>query len=259
MLKKVSAVFLLCLLALACLLAGCGHKVEPAANNDTQPQAQETSGTNAPSGTGKTVTINGRSVAYNWMSHWGYVGEGTVKQNGYLLDYKELDANDIAGSFANNVSGLEPGSVAFFKFCFADFDGSNLATREKEVEQVIATAAEKQLKLIIGNALPVRAEEGNPEMVREYKKYNEFLAQKAATTPNLWVYDFYGVLVGPDGFLKLEYQTEDSHPNDQAYAVLDQSFFPLLDQVFAGKQGSSSHSAVETASETTDGRPVAKE
>jgi lysophospholipase L1-like esterase len=169
------------------------------------------------------------------MSYWGFSGEGAVKRNGYTIAYKELDGNDIAPSFASNMDGLAPGSVTFFKLCFADFDGSNLAAREKEIEQVIATAKARQLKLIIGNALPVRREEGSPEMLAEYRKYNAFLEQQAASNPDVWVYDFYGVLAGSDGFLKPEYQTEDSHPNERAYAVLDQSLFPLLDKVFAGQ------------------------
>jgi hypothetical protein len=85
-------------------------------------------------------------VMSNWMKHWGSVGREPVKRDGYTLTYAELDANDIAPSFARNVSGLAPTSMTFFKFCFADFDGSNLSTREKEVEQVIATAKARQLK-----------------------------------------------------------------------------------------------------------------
>ena len=187
--------------------------------------------------------MNGRSVMYNWMSHWGYGGDGTVTREGYTISYKELNADDIANSFASNVAGLPPGFVTFFKFCFADFNGSNLAQREKEVGQVIATAKARQLKLMIGNALPVRKEDGSAQMVREYRDYNVFLTRQAASNPDVWVYDFYGVLAGGDGFLKPEYQTEDSHPNDKAYQVLDQSFFPLLQRVFAGqalgRQGSS--------------------
>ena len=62
--------------------------------------------------------------------------------------------------------------------------------------------------IVIGNALPVQRQDGNPEMLKEYKQYNAFLEQKAASNPDLWVYDFYGVLAGPDGFLKQEYQVE---------------------------------------------------
>jgi len=168
------------------------------------------------------------------MQHWGYQGSGTVKKNGYVIAYKELDGNSIPSSFAKNVAGLAPGSVAFFKFCFVDFDGSNLARRERELDQVLATASAKGLRLVVGNALPVRKEDGNPQIVAEEKKFDEYLSQKASADPNVWVFDFNGVLAGDDGYLKPEYQTADSHPNEAAYDTLDQTFFPLLARVLAG-------------------------
>ena len=70
----------------------------------------------------------------------------------------------------------------------------------------------------------------------------------AAAGGGFCVYDFYGVLAGDDGFLKREYQTEDSHPNEKSYAALDQSFFPLLDEVFTGTgQGGKSSSQTSPA------------
>jgi hypothetical protein len=228
--NALSATVVLLLVAGLALAGGCGGKEAgtPAgqAPEQTAPQA---------AGTGRTVTMNGRSVMEGWMKHWGFKWEGPVEKNGYLLDYKELDGNDIAPSFAKNTEGLAPGSVTFFKFCFVDFDGSNLRQRESEVEKVIQTAGERGLKLVIGNALPVRKQDGNPQMLGEYRQYNEFLRQKAAESQGVWVYDFYGVLAGPDGWLKPEYQTEDSHPNDEAYGALDPSLFELLSVVFAGQ------------------------
>jgi len=230
--NRILAAALLSLLTLACAVTGCGGTSQPV-DTQTHPSSVHTTAPKS-EGAGKTVTMNGRSVMSNWMKHWGSVGSEPVKRDGYTLTYAELDANDIAPSFARNVSGLAPSSVTFFKFCFADFDGSNLATLQKEVEQVIATAKARQLKLIIGNALLVRKAAGSPEMLEEYRKYNAFLAARAAGG-DICVYDFYGVLAGDDGFLKPEYQTEDSHPNEKAYRALDRSFFPLLAEVFAGK------------------------
>ena len=228
--NRILATALLSLLTLACAVTGCGGTSQPV-DTQTHPSSVPTTAPKS-EGAGNTVTMNGRLVMSNWMKHWGSVGREPVKRDGYTLTYAELDANDIAPSFARNVSGLAPTSMTFFKFCFADFDGSNLSTREKEVEQVIATAKARQLKLIIGNALPMRSQDGSPEMLQEYRKYDAFLAAKAGG--DVWVYDFYGVLAGGDGFLKPEYQTDGSHPNAKAYATLDQSFFPLLAEVFAG-------------------------
>jgi hypothetical protein len=234
--RKVAAFMVVVLLAAGLSLAagGCKKKEETGGEPESgRTSVEQNSSTNSKAV--ETVTMNGRSVMEGWMKHWGFTWEGPVEKNGYLLDYRELDANDIAPSFAKNTEGLAPGSVTFFKFCFADFDGSNLSQREREVEEVIKTARDLGLKLIIGNALPVRKSDGNPEMLNEYKKFNDFLQQKAQESQDVWVYDFYGILAGGDGWLKPDYQTDDSHPNDEAYTALDPSFFELLGAVHEGQ------------------------
>jgi hypothetical protein len=225
------------LLAAGLGLGGCGNK-ESSGESDTGRVTSQEEGQNdsAAQGSGETVTMNGRSVMGGWMEHWGFKWEGPVEKNGYLLDYKELDSEDMPGSFAENTKGLAPGSVTFFKFCFADFDGSNLSQREREVEQVIQTAKDRQFRLIIGNVLPVRESDGSEEMLKEYERFNAFLQQKDEENPDVWVYDFYGILAGEDGWLKPEYQTEDSHPNDEGYSALDPSFFQLLGEIQAERQ-----------------------
>src|SRR5450756_1770300 len=127
---------------------------------------------------------------------------------------------DMAGSFRDNVSGLPAGSVVFFKFCFADFNGENLGDLESTVDEVMDVAKERGLKLIIGNALPMNEEGGSRELVNEYKKYNAFLEKKAAENPDVWVYDFYSVLAGPDGLLKPEYDTCLLYTSDAADDLL---------------------------------------
>jgi hypothetical protein len=224
--KKMAVLFLVLVVSLSLAAAGCGKKKEK--TNVEREEKEEA----AEASHGKAVLMNGRSVMQGWMQHWGYKWEGPVEENGYSLDYKELDAEDMAGSFRDNISGLPAGSVVFFKFCFADFNGENLNELENTVDEVIATAREKGIKLIIGNALPMNEEGGSKGLVSEYKKYNAFLEKKATENPGVWIYDFYTVLAGPDGLLKPEYDTGDSHPNDDAYTALDESFFPLLGRVF---------------------------
>lgn len=230
MLRKASRFLVaLTLIVVACgLTLGCGSSA-PQESPGARPQ-----GSTSQADASRAVVINGRSVARGWMDHWGYSGEGSVQKNGYALEYKELNGDEIASSFAQNVDGLQPGSVVFFKFCFVDFDGSNLAERERQLDQVVATAREKGLKLIVGNALPVRKQDGSPQIVAEEKAFNSYLDQKAAGEANVWVLDMNSVLANADGFLKTEYETEDSHPNDSAYSALDQVFFPLLANAFAG-------------------------
>ena len=224
-------------LALAALLlaaaAGCGGSGDPAreaARDETSGDRSASPGSATPSA---TVTVNGRSVMGAWMEHWGYDWGGPVEKKGYSLDYRELDGSALPSSFAENVNGLEPGSVVFFKFCFVDFDGSNLAARETEIEEVVDTARELGLKLIIGNALPMHEADSDPSLLREYRDFNAFIEETAEANPDVRVFDFYEVLAGIDGWLKPEYDVGDSHLNEEAYGALDPKFFALLEEVFA--------------------------
>lgn len=234
MLKRVFILLVLAtVIAGACALsAGCGGG--GTTTEETVTPAEETGETVVSPDPARTITMTGRSVMEGWMKHWGYAWEGPVEKNGRIFDYKALDADNIVSSFKESISGLQPGSVVFFKFCFADFSGDNLAERESQVQEVVRAAKEKGLKLIIGNALPVQARDGSPELKAEYAAFNGFLDKVASENDNVWIFDFYGVLAGSDGFLSPKYETGDAHPNDQAYEVLDQTFFPLLDRVFGG-------------------------
>lgn len=223
--------FLLVLLvtAVACACLGCGRSGgERHAVSNGQATAPPSS---VPAGASTPVLVNGRSVMQGWMSHWGSDGTGPVEKDGWVFSYKELDGGDPAGSFAANVEGLAPGSIVFFKFCFVDFDGSNLAARESDVDRVIKTAKDRRLLLVLGNALPVRKNDGSDDLLREYAEYNGYLKTKASQAAGLWVYDMYGVLAGADGFLKPGYDSGDSHPNDEGYAALDPGFFELLNNI----------------------------
>lgn len=235
MFKKYIAIFLALLLCCSLIVfVGCGKSEESTENDDTYTEEVEENGGGVSTTSGKTVTMNGRSVMEGWMSHWGYDWEGPVGQNGYALDYKALDSDlsNIANSFRDNVEGLPEGSVVFFKFCFADFYGDNLSQLEDIIDEVVQTASDRNLNLIIGNALPMHKQDSSSEHVSEYEAYNLHLEEVASGHDNVWVYDFYGVLAGDDGFLKEEYDTGDSHPNDDAYEALDPSFFSLLNQIF---------------------------
>lgn len=215
------------------LIAGCGkgEEIEEVSETETYQEADEDGTTAEAAG---MVTMNGRSVMEGWMSYWGYDWEGPVTVNGYSLDYKELDSDlsNIADSFAENVDGLPEGSVVFFKFCFADFFGDNLSQLEAIIDGVVQTAADRNLKLIIGNALPMHEQDNSQEYITEYEDYNSYLEETAAGHDNVWVFDFYGVLAGEDGFLKPDFDTGDSHLNEDAYSALDPGFFVLLDGIF---------------------------
>ncbi len=233
--KKVVVCLLVVLLALAVgIAAGCGgdgdEGPEEIVVRDVPAEESVPSDTTGPA---PTVTMNGRSVMASWLESWGYDWESPVEKDGYLLDYKELsdDLSQIAGSFRKNVEGLPEGSVTFFKFCFADFYGDNLSELEGLIDEVIGIARENGLRLILGNALPVRKSDAPSGVVSEYKGYNSYLLNKSSED-SVWVYDFYGILAGPDGYLKPEYDVGDSHLNAAAYSALDKTFFPLLDSIY---------------------------
>ena len=233
--KKFAVCLLVVLLALTVgIAAGCGSDgdegPEKIVVQDIPDEGSEPSDT---SGSAPTVTMNGRSVMEGWMESWEYDWEGPVVKDGYLLDYKALsdDLSQIADSFRENVEGLPEGSVTFFKFCFADFYGDNLSELEGIIDEVIGIARENGLRLILGNALPVRKADAPSGIVSEYQGYNSYLLEKSSED-SVWVYDFYGVLAGPDGYLKPEYDVGDSHLNAAAYSALDKTFFPLLDSIY---------------------------
>ena len=231
--KKVALCLLVLLLALSVgLAAGCGGGDEEPEKIVVQDIPDEGSEPSDTTGSASTVTMNGRSVMEGWMDSWGYDWEGPVEKDGYLLDYKALndDLSQIASSFRENVEGLSEGSVTFFKFCFVDFYGDNLSQLEGIIDEVIGIARENGLRLILGNALPVRKADAPSGVVSEYQGYNSYLLDKSAED-SVWVYDFYGVLAGSDGFLKPEYDVGDSHLNAAAYSALDKTFFPLLDTI----------------------------
>ena len=234
--KAVSWFLVLLLVACLGIVVGCGNgessseTAEEVAYEEEPMEESEPSVTADPS---STITMNGRSVMGGWMEHWGYDWEGPVEKDGYTLDYKELNADlaGIAESFRENVAGLPEGSVVFFKFCFADFYGDNLSELEGIIDEVIGIAGENGLRLILGNALPMGKGDAPSGVVSEYEGYNSYLEEKASAG-DVWVYDFYGVLAGSDGFLSPEYDVGDSHLNDTAYSTLDETFFGLLDSIY---------------------------
>ena len=187
----------------------------------------------------KRVIMCGRSVMENWFYHWGWGGDDshTVSRDGYTLQHgRSLEGpDDMARIFSEICDSVPSGTnpVMFFKFCFADFYGDNLAQLQGIANQVIQTAQNQGLRLIIGNALPVVAAETTPELVTEHRAYNAWLTRRASETSNAWIYDMYGVLSNSAGALKPEYQTSDSHPNDAGYDALDATYFPFLDSVFS--------------------------
>jgi len=87
--------------------------------------------------------------------------------------------------------------------------------------------------MIAGNALPQVANATDQWLVWNHRQYNQRLLALAAQHPDtLRVFDLYSVLADSSGNLKAAHATgtDDSHPNEAGYAVLDSAFFPFLEQ-----------------------------
>lgn len=238
------------------LLIGCLAVLAPACSKSVRqspeiPSSKETverkatEGTDEKAGTGQTkVLMMGRSVMGGWFGHWDSDTSSPVKKGRFTLYYKELETPpDIADSAEEYISEVDDkDTILFFKFCFDDFSGSSreeaqqsLKEKKQYVEQVFDAAKDRNLKLIIGNALPRVKTYTDSHLVWNHRKFNAWLDEFAAKhSDEVYIFDQYGVLTDSNGNLKAEYaiDKEDSHLNDSAYDELDKPFFDLLNQNF---------------------------
>jgi len=240
------------ILLTASLFFGCGKKTsdqQSGSANEEREVVEEAQTEEESDGTelsGRPVFMMGRSVMYGWFSHWNPDDASKpAKRGDFVLYYKELSTPpDIAESVKGYVDEIDAdNTIVFFKFCFDDFAGSsrseakaNLSDNKKYIQQVFkAVVEERGLKLIIGNALPRVENYTDSQLVWNHRTFNNWLEDFAAEhSAEVYVFDQYSVLSDSEGNLKSEYAAdpEDSHPNDQAYSDLDDSFFSFLEENF---------------------------
>ena len=193
----------------------------------------------------KRVLMFGRSVIAKWIYHWGSDNLSPVKKQNYILEYKELsNPPAIVDSFENHINNLsdKENSIIFFKLCFDDFEGGSKSTAKKNfernkkyIEKVYALTNLKDLKLIIGNALPKVPSSTDDYLKWNHKEYNKWLLRFQKEHPrDIFILNMYGVLVDSSGYLRAKYTNDiyDSHPNDEAYSALDSELFKLLKKNF---------------------------
>ncbi|MBU0532156.1 hypothetical protein KKB44_01550 [Candidatus Micrarchaeota archaeon] len=243
--------YLIVLLALSFLFFGCSGPAAPIeqANVTVEEQqsvsAEENSNGEELEVTENKVLILGRSVAYGWMEYLGfewtcddeecYTGSPRGTYEDYYFIYYELDyPPEIADSAIEGVDTYgTDAEVIFFKFCFVDFtaDDETIQLNEQLVEDVYqGVVVEHNKKLIVGNALPMVAQDTEPALVTNHRNYNQWLDNFAATHDNVEVLDLYGILSDSNGNLRSDYAlaTDDSHLNDVAYAEITSQFMDLL-------------------------------
>jgi hypothetical protein len=200
-----------------------------------------------PSGSGGNraeVLMMGRSVMYDWFDHDGWDGRNELRRGDYWFFYGQLDTPPtIADSAVNYIDQVPDGTVLFFKLCFADFYAEteqDIANGLEEnvgyVEEVVAAASERDMALILGNALPQVRSYTTPELVKLHIAYNEELDRIAAENDNVYVFDQWSVLANQqDGTLTKGFAVspDDAHLSDPAYAELTPRLIELLDQITA--------------------------
>jgi len=189
------------------------------------------------------VYMCGRSVMQGWFDHWG--GSDDVIRGGYELTRHGVSGPPAIVDDVKDVTDSIPAganAAIFYKLCFVDFTGgdhgsaaANLAANESYANQVLDYVVNvKHLPLIIGNALPQVQGSTDAELVWNHRQYNAFLAGLQAAHPGqVHVFDFYGRLATPGGWLNPAYATGDSHPNDAGYNQLDDPYIALLGTVFS--------------------------
>jgi hypothetical protein len=187
-----------------------------------------------------TVHMLGRSVMGGWFEHWG----GSPSTQGrFTFIYHEVQSPpDYVASVVEAIESIPaaPGTVVFFKLCFADFEGGDSATAQANldrnigyVEEAYQAALGRGLPVIVGNALPQVAQYTDAWLVWNHRQYNQAVAAVEAGKPDVVaVFDQYSILTDAGGNLKSSYASApgDAHLNDAAYNALDAAFFPLLEQ-----------------------------
>ncbi|MFQ6083172.1 MAG: hypothetical protein ACE5WD_07430 [Candidatus Aminicenantia bacterium] len=204
-------------------------------------------------GTGgeRDVYMCGRSVMEGWFVHWGWDWNEShpVKHGRFNLYYRPIEGpwggttmQDSVREVVNNIPN-EKYPIVFFKFCFVDFEGgsqsqaqANLNRNKNIVKEVYDIVVQQHgYKLIIGNALPMTANDTDSYLVWNHKQYNQWLVDFKNQHPGkVFIFDMYSILTDPDGNLRSDYAVDewDSHLNEAAYNALDTPFFQLLENNF---------------------------
>jgi hypothetical protein len=191
------------------------------------------------------------ALSYEFYDH-GYNGDGLRLADGsytgtnFDVPGDNTDPDGIADIFSqplhappdNTFSYLMEYDVIAFKSCYptsnigddyqlAEYKSHYLAIRDRMDQYpdkifVVVT----QPPQVPGSSDPAEAERARA--LANWLQSSEYLAGH----PNVFTFDFFGLLAGDDGFLRAEYRFDDydGHPNEQANRSIGPLFVDFVDQ-----------------------------
>ncbi len=206
------------------------------------------------------VAMFGRSTMALWFKHWNWpyplrikstyrswpIKYNTYSRGGFFFEYHELPSPSEEEQFGTEMVNvfkrtLEKGGYggAFFKFCFVDFqiDQDEVRSRFEDLTRVIRSVAkvaqESEVKLIIGNALPMP--NPNKATIKLQRKFNQWLSDFPKINKNVSIFDIYSPLTDKEGRLRSSFcrGNGDLHLNDKAFSKLDKALFDELEKILA--------------------------
>jgi hypothetical protein len=189
--------------------------------------------------TESTLLVLGRSVMTGWVEYWGGSSSESVVWEGRTVVFREVEGPPgIADSAIDAMSEVPSGSTVLFKFCFVDFNGGDCEGELEGllgyVEEVADEANARDVRLIVGTALPKVKAETTPELVTEHEEFARRLeglvAQRREAGEDIAVLDLNEVLADGSGALRTNYAVsrDDSHLNEKAYDALDTALLAVL-------------------------------
>lgn len=199
------------------------------------------------------------ALGYEFYDH-GYNDEGLRDADGeytgrnFDVPNDNTDPDGLAAIFAqplhsppdNTFSYLMQYDVILFKSCFPT---SNIGSDEQLAEdQAYYLSMRDRMdqhpeKLFIVVTQPPQAPaNSNPEEAARARALAEWLASDEflAGHPNVFTFNFFGCLAGPDGFLRPEYRPDDeydAHPNERANREIGPLFVAFVDQAIQSYLG----------------------
>jgi len=212
------------------------------------------------------ILMAGRSTMALWFKHWNWpyplrirttYRNWPIKYKKYSKDkcylkYFEIpgpiDSKDNSKEFGKdillslkNMLTIEKYDALFFKYCFVDFiiEEKDYEKRLNEIKRLISQVREltkeKNMKVIIGNALPLP--DPNGATLKLQKEYNQYLIEVFKDDHDVLIFDLFTPLTNNDGKMNmlLAKNYYDHHPGEKAFDILDKMLFVKLNKFLPKK------------------------